>query len=88
MLLHAAVVAPVEPLLERRHERSIERIRTRLCARLHDQVDVDLEVTGADRHLDAVAVSPRLGERACDRRFACPEQPQDAPSGRFRPREE
>ena len=47
-------------------------------SRLDDQVDVDLEVAGADRHLDAVPVAPRLGERRRDGRLAGAEEAQDA----------
>ena len=50
--------------LERRHGAAHERLRPLLRAGLDHQVDVDLEVAGADRRLDAVTVAARLGERA------------------------
>ena len=46
---------------------------------LDEQVDVDLEVARADRHLDPVPVSARARERLGDRRLAEAEEPQHAP---------
>ena len=59
-------------LLERRASAPLELVRARLGPRLDDEVDVDLEVACADRHLDAVAVPARVGERLRDRRLADP----------------
>ena len=68
---------------ERLRERRLERIGARLRPGLDDEIDVDLEVTGADRRLDAVPVAARVGERLRDRGLADAVEPQDAP---FRPR--
>ena len=88
VLLDRPLVAGVEPPLDRRQERRFELVGARLRARLDDEVDVDLEVAGADRRLHPVAVAARLGERLRDRRLADAEEAQRAPSGRPRPREE
>ena len=49
---------------------------------------MDLEVAGADRRLDAVAVPARLGERARDRGLARAEELQHAAAGRPGAREQ
>ena len=66
---------------------ALESRRSLLRARLDDEVDVDLELARADRHLDAVAVSPGLFERAGDRGLAQTEQAEDAAVRRRRPRQ-
>ena len=53
-----------------------ELVRARLGARLHEEVDVQLEVARADRHLDPVAVAARRGERLRDRRLRDAVEPQ------------
>ena len=66
---------------ERLAQRRGERVRALLRARLDDQVDVDLEVAGADRRLDAVPVAARLRERPRDRRLADAEEAQRRRAG-------
>ena len=58
----------VPPVL--RPERAEERLRPRLRAGLRERVDVDLEVAGADGHVEAIAVAARLVQRPGDRRLA------------------
>ena len=53
------LVAREEVALVRRDERALELVGARLGARLDEQVDVDLEVARADRHVHAVAVAAR-----------------------------
>ena len=48
---------------------------------------MDLEVTRADRRLDALGLSPGLGERARDLRLAGTEEAEDAMLRRLRSRE-
>ena len=66
-------------------QRVDELVRSRVGARLDDEVDVDLEVPCADRRFHAVAVATRLGERAGDRRLARPVEAEHAAAGRRRP---
>src|SRR5206468_11243278 len=49
--------------LFRSQERRLQLVGARLGARADDEVDVDLEVAGADRHLHPVAVAAGLRER-------------------------
>ena len=46
---------------------------------LHDQIDVDLELAGADRHLDAVTVAACVCERLRDSGLGRPEEAEDDP---------
>ena len=69
-------------------ERRLERVGPRLGARLDEQVDVDLEVARADRHVHAVTVAAGRGERLGDRRLRDAEHPQHAPLRRLRARRE
>ena len=62
-LLYRALVAPEDVLLERGEELALEHVRTLLRPGLGHEVHVDLEVAGADRHLDPVAVAARVVER-------------------------
>ena len=86
-LLHRALVAAEEVIGERLHERLLERIGPCLGAGLDDQVDVDLEVAGADRRLHPVPVAARVGEGLRHGRFARAVEPEHAALGRHRPRQ-
>ena len=44
---------------------------------LHNQVDVDLELAGADRHLDAVTIAACVCERLRDSGLGRPEEVED-----------
>ena len=54
------------PRRARSDERRLELVSARLGARLDDEVDVDLEVARADRHLEPVAVAARVRKRLRD----------------------
>ena len=82
------LVLAEEVALERLAHGDGEHVRALLCAGLHDEVDVDLEVAGADRRLHAVAVAACLGQRPRDGGLARTEEAEDAPAGRRRPRED
>ena len=86
-LLHRALVAAEEVLGQRLHECLLEGVGPCLRARLDDQVDVDLEVAGADRRLDPVPVAARVGEGLRHGGFARAVEPEHAALGRDRLRQ-
>ena len=53
-----------------------------------EEIDVELEVARADRHVDPVAVAARGGERLRDRRLRDAVEPEHAACGRLRPLEQ
>ena len=55
----------------------LELVRTGLRSGLHEEIDVQLEVPRADRHLDAVAVAACRGERLGDLRLRRAVEPHD-----------
>ena len=59
MLLDRPLVAGEQVLLDRPDEPALQLVGARLGAGLDEEVDVDLEVAGADRRLDAVRRRPR-----------------------------
>ena len=73
--------------LERRPQGVRELGCARLCARLGDEVDVDLEVPCADRRLDAVAVAAGVGQCPRDGRLAHAVEAEHPATRRRRPRE-
>ena len=61
--------------------------RPRSSPGVDDQVDVDLEVTGADGRLHPTPLAARLRQHACDRGLAHAVEAQRAPLRRLGPRE-
>jgi hypothetical protein len=59
-----------------------------LRARFDDEIDVDLELAGADGRLDPVSVAARLLQGPRHGRLADAEQPQHMSPGRLRPRQQ
>src|SRR2546429_287726 len=70
-----ALVPTEEVALEWSHESLRQLVGAGFCSRLDDQVDVDLEVAGADRRLHPVAVAPCFGQRLCHGRLTRAEEP-------------
>ena len=85
-LLHPTTVGrvevPPEPLRQRRLE--LEHARSSALGSA-DEVDVDLEAAGADRHLEPVAVAAGLLEGLRDLRLAGAEEAQRPPQRRRAP---
>ena len=69
-----ALVLHEEVPAERRAERVRDTRASLLRARIDEQVDVDLELAGADRHLHAVALPARRRERLGDGRLGRSEE--------------
>ena len=84
-LLHPPPVARVEEPPQPLRERVLELEQPLLGARLGDEVDVDLEAAGADRHLEPVAVAARLLEGLRDLGLAGAEEAQRLPQRRRAP---
>src|SRR5581483_284694 len=65
-LLDAPLVAREQVPAKRLGEAALQRVAALLGAGVDEQVDVDLEVSGADRRDDAVAVAACICERLRD----------------------
>ena len=72
-----------QPLAQRR----CEPVGALARVLLGDQVDVDLELAGADRRGQAIRLSPRLGQRPCHRRLARAVEAERPPVRHSRTRE-
>ena len=66
--------------------RGLERVGPGIRAGCDEEVDVDLAVAGADRHLDPLPFAARCGERLRDGRLADSVEPERAPFARLVPR--
>ena len=78
-LLDRPLVAAVEPALQRGQQRFLECVGPLRGAGLDHQVDVDLELAGADRHLHPISVAAGLRERSRHRRLAHAEEAEHTP---------
>ena len=87
-LLDRTLVAAEQVAVQRCDQTLRELVRTRLGAGLDDQVDMDLEVTGADRRLHPVAVAARIRERLRDRGLTYAEEAEPPQLRRLRIPEE
>src|SRR5581483_5136076 len=73
-----ALVAREDVALVRGRKAALELVGPLLRTRLHEEVDMNLEIARTDRHVHAVAVAARIGERLGDGRLGDAEQPQHA----------
>ena len=78
--------APLAPVVLAREEMPLEPVRAARArlVRWTEEVDVQLEVARADRHVDAVPVAAGSGERTRHLRLAGAEEAQNAVLGRLR----
>ncbi len=83
-LLDRSLVSPEQEGSDRLEESRLELVRPCLRARLDDHVDVNLEIARTDRHLDAVAVTPGLGEGLRNERLADAVEASNAATGTHR----
>src|SRR4029079_14347769 len=81
-LLDTPPVARVEEPPQPARESVLELEQPLLGAGLGDEIDVDLEAAGTDRHLAPVAVAPRLLEGLSDLGLAGAEEAQCLPQRR------